>query len=254
MTILRKSTHMKTYIGPIARSKTRIKCQQMAKRYSNIFIAVSLFLPILLYGGFEFGFFSSGSKVDDNLIDPVAKVIIGTKSGTAFLISDNHLITANHVVEYADSGDVVQLVFEKKKIGRDQEAIVIYKNKDMDIAILQMADAKIGNFSNHLELASADDNVEINDEAFIIGYPGGQFNSLSFEIISDEFDGDDKFLQLYGGSWYGFSGAPVIHKKTKKVIGVALKKDLQNEGRLIAVKMDVLFSNQKIMKIIDIDE
>jgi len=246
---------MKTFIGPIEWLRFKEKIDAEQRKLTNIFYGVVFVLPLMVFILCRFGFLEVTVKVSETQIGAVGIVTSGSGGnsiGTAFLITESQLLTAAHVVKYAEVGDRVTINFEKNP--KTYEAVVKFKtnpdSKVKDYAVLELVDAK---FKNFYSIAKSEDLAKINDKVFVIGYPGGTFCSSSGEITNTSWHENEEFLQLWAAVWPGNSGGPVIHKESGKVIGILTSGDNVNKGMTMAVKMDLLFADMELNKVVDLE-
>ena len=252
---------MKAFIGRIERKIFYSKIEQRVRSLKTMFILVSL-LPIVIFTGYKFDVFkSSGVKLSstDFGYKGVAKILSGDDQCSAFLISENELMTACHCVKYINVGGHLSLTFYDSDVQYD--AILKYKPEDYDTsnstsenmytdyAILEIVDAS---FDNFYSLQLTENNTEINDDVIVVGFPGGAFSASSGEVTNVQYRENTSALQLWAGAWAGGSGGPVFDKKTENVIGVFCAGDIQNAGMLIAVKMDMVAADQKLGKVVEL--
>lgn len=244
---------MKAFIGPIERLKLKVKIDEQQRLFTNIFYLVTIVMPILLFLLFRFDVIKGDTIVKPSQESAVGVVNNGTGSfGTGFLINKNQLITAAHVVKYLEIGDGLQVKFEKNPKWYD--AILKYKpesaSEDKDYAVLELRDAT---FTNYYELSLSENLAKLNDKVLVIGYPGGTFSSSPGEITNTSWRENTNYLQLWAGAWPGNSGGPVIHRETGKVIGILSAGDIVNEGMIIAVKTDLLYSDMELNKVVNLN-
>lgn len=149
----------------------------------------------------------------------------GKGAGSAFLISREGLIlTANHCI---NSGG--EYTYRHNKNGGHYPAKLLWSSQKTDMAILQLETEKKD--FEYFSMIGPDDNVSVNEEIILIGYPGGralgndpfcpedkiQGTKLDFEI-SEQIRFDAIFT--YANATHGYSGGPVIRKKDGRVVGV----------------------------------
>jgi len=243
---------MKTFIGPIEWLRFKEKIDAEQRKLANIFYGVVFVIPLFVLVLCRFGVLEGTSKVSETQLGMVGVVNSGGSLGTTFLISETQLLTAAHVVEYADVGDRVTIKFEKNP--KTYDAVVAFKPREnsevKDYAVLELVDAK---FKNYFALAKSEDLVKTNDAVGVIGYPDGTFNDAIGQITNTSWRGQEERLQLWAPAWPGNSGGPVIHKESGKVIGILVAGDVVNDGMIIAVKTDLLYADMELNKVVNLE-
>jgi S1-C subfamily serine protease len=230
--------------GPIKRSEFKKDIVNRLNKYKSLFLFLFFGLPILVYMPFKFKWFSSSlSKGGD--IAAVALVNTGDGTGTAFLISPTHAITARHVVEGLKTGDPVTLVFEKSepKIEVEARLLFVSENENHDYAELELVKA----LNDHPTLTlGSTSNASIDDEVIIIGYPTGIFSSAKAQITNNELTEMPDYFMMFGGAWPGNSGGPIIHKNTGEVIGILIA-GLEGEfkGMIFGHDIDAIMNDKR---------
>lgn len=231
--------------GPIKRQVFKKEIMNKLNKYRSFVLLIFFGLPILVYLPFNFKWFST-SLSKGGEIAAVALVNTGDGTGSAFLISPSHLITARHVVSQLKENDIVQLIFDKSdpKIQVDAKVLFMSNKEDQDYAELEL----LKPLNDHPTLSIGNiDNVSINDETTIIGYPNGMFSSARAQITNNEItDYPENFL-MAGGAWPGNSGGPIIHKETGEVVGILIAgfegvyKGMTVGQKINSIKNDIRF-------------
>lgn len=242
---------MKTFIGPIERLRLKEKIDAEQRTLANIFYGVVIVLPLLVYMIFRLNVVPATTKLQEEQGNAVALLTAGGSTGTAFLFSENKLITAAHVVEYAEIGDEVNLKFYNDL--HEYKGRLLYKpeseDTEKDYAIIEIEDKK---FKNFFRLAKASEIAKLNDQVLVVGFPGGvTYSSASGEITNMNALDKPGILQLQAGAWPGNSGGPVIHKDSGKVIGILISGG-ENEfkGIIFSLKTEVLMQDPKLNGIV----
>lgn len=164
-------------------------------------------------------------------------------AGTGFLVSEDGLIvTADHLIT-DDLGNVRAFIsairptppplepFELEVIARLGDG-----TKGRDIAILKAKLPK--DLSSHFTVATeASRELRVGDPVLMIGFPQ-VFDRLIYKplvrygIVSSTqypIEGDDQTFILDMTSVKGFSGAPVLNRRTNKVVGVLTSHPIVND-------------------------
>lgn len=208
----------------------------------NGLLLSTILLPFIVWGLFHFHVIIPKEK---DYILPVAKVITPYGTGSAFLVGETRLLTANHVVDKMNIGDELQLVFEKAHPEINTTAKILFKsepnttNFEIDFAVLELTNpGVIPNRFPRLPLGNSDE-VAISDEIIIVGYPAGLFSVTEGRISNNKVEKMDLF-QLDAGAWQGNSGGPIINKKTKEAIGILVAG---MEGQFKGINMGCKIKN-----------
>jgi S1-C subfamily serine protease len=235
--------------GPIKKKQLEEKVIKKLNSLKSLFVIFFIGLSLLAFLPFKLNLFRSGPILNENIMAAIARVNTGSGSGSAFLISSNKLITARHVVEDFNEGELVTLDFEKALTKlTDVEAKIIYlpENENKDFAILELTHP-INNIP-YLQLVSSD-AISINDKINIVGYPATLFSSTIGTISNNLIQENTDLLQLNAGAWPGSSGGPVLIDATDQVVGIlVLGLEGQYKGMVFALKSDVILKDPEIIK------
>ena len=205
------------------------------------------FFPFLIYALFAFGLINAKARFDPNLEMPVALVDVGDATGTAFLVGETRLLTANHVVEGLEIGDEVSLQFQHSSPQISTTAKLIWKAGKpddetkalpQDVAVLEL-NQPTDLPEDFPRLALGESATAFNrDKVILIGYPAG-LPTITSGTISQEAFQEQPIFQLDVGAWQGNSGGPLISEETEEVIGI-LVAGLTDEyqGINLALKID----------------
>jgi S1-C subfamily serine protease len=238
---------MITAEGPLQRKKQIFEIRKRIDKLRIYYLILFLILPFMVFMPLKYRWINIGTTKSAEL-GTVALVQFGDGTGSAFLISPTKLITAKHVVEGAELNEIVRLTFEKSSPKIEVDAKVSFvssNNPNEDYAILEL----IKPLNDHpiLELGDMND-VEINDEVTIIGYPGGIFTSAKAQIVNNDISEMDGLFILNGGAWPGNSGGPIIHKKTGAVVGILIAGfEGRYKGMVIGQKINVIKKDKRLV-------
>jgi len=236
---------MKIFIGPQQRQSQRNQIEGDLKRVLGIILIVVAFMPIVVFGIMKWTGYAS-VLIENGDFTSVAHLQSAGGDCSAFLVSDKHLITAAHCLEYMEEGDRVNLTF--KDDTKQYVASVLYipsayeangtdDKLKKDYAILELDSAT---FTNYYQL-QLNTSTKLTDPIIVAGYPGGvTFSAAAGTVTGLSWRTYDETLQIMAGAWPGNSGGPVIDKETNRVIGILNAGDVEMEGMLISLKIDVL--------------
>jgi S1-C subfamily serine protease len=142
----------------------------------------------------------SGAFLEDGLVLTNAHV-----AGTSFADGDEH--TACKTVEVSVVSDI------SEKPTRFVEAEVVADDPGLDLAVLRVRKGKLVG-SNGLKLAP--DNLDLNEEVRVFGFPGtgGDTLTLSTGVIAGfQEDSDGKFYKVTAKISPGSSGGPMVDER-----------------------------------------
>ncbi len=239
---------MKLNYGPIKSAREKIAIRSRISSMQALFALVFIALPILIYLPFQFGWIRGGPPVPSKLSSGVAKTTIGAISGSAFLVTDQYLVTAAHVVDAVGKGGSVQIDFEKANEGHlGLNATVVFCPIDSsgmrDYAVLKL-DKPISDITP-LVIGSAR-NCSIGENIRLVGYPGGVFSATSGSISNNNVGGN--MMQLDVGAWPGSSGGPVISDATDEVVGIlVVGYNGSFQGIVQAIHIDALLNDLEFL-------
>lgn len=215
--------------------------------------------------------------------EPQEAIVLITTSrgfGTGFLIDPTHIMTARHVVEKIPYEEEVSISFQRAAIPFETQAMIAYyREADQSDLKLSGAIKNAGNdflnqivavFATELEsdyaiLELENEVTEITPLEFakssefpegpvqILGYGIGDWSSVSAQITSNKFHGNEKLYKIdASGANHGHSGSPILmvneQGKPIAVVGiyVAGYEELYEEltgmrvegGEQVGVKID----------------
>ncbi|OEF87619.1 Hachiman antiphage defense system protein HamA, partial [Vibrio splendidus] len=189
-------------------------------------------------------------KLDSIYIVETSLSELKTRRGTCFSISDNLLLTANHVVE---GGKSIKVYLSSDDFANEKsiDADCIYQNSNIDVAILKVND---GNVSSLIELYRT--NVNLDSKVKSCGYPiekehyhapinvevTNTFAHMTSKEWSFEVSQSNTVSQ-----YKGMSGSPVLFEG--KCIGILLVQ--QGENTLYSVSTDDFLKDQAIYEIVE---
>jgi len=197
-----------------------------AKLYSYIYVAICFFAFLLPILPFSSGWLKTANSSPE---EAVALVKTDSGSGTAFLISEDYMMTARHVVEEAGVGSKVSVDFQQAQYSFETTAEVvsfipsgkdIIKNLSSDVALLRL-NTPVKNISP-LELGNSDEFEKGN--IIVLGYGLGDWSEPDGKITSNETQGIKDCYKVDVNANIGHSGSPVLIRDEKdnptKVIGI----------------------------------
>jgi hypothetical protein len=146
----------------------------------------------------------------------------GTGIGTAFLVSENQVITAAHVVDGAASVAIL-------KDAQTHQASVVGIDEAADIAVLQ----PLNDVSGH-QFGLAERAVVAGEPLAVIGHPLGDPLTMTTGTVSRADEALWPNVQLNVNVSPGNSGGPVL-RDDGDVVGMLIAKDIEAEGLSYAV-------------------
>lgn len=228
--------------------QNRISIKKRIGVVTTVFL-ISVFLPFLLYALFHFNIVPSKPAFSADIQEPVAKVVTGSRVGTAFLISPTTLLTARHVVENMKVGEEVDLFFENSKNKLQVKAKIKYiasspittsaKQVPLEYFLTDVAVLEVSEINDIEPLVLGESDIVQNlDEVILIGYPNGDYSITKGNINSDKYQGLNLF-KLDATSNQGNSGGPCILKDDNTVIGILVgSSTIAQQGENVAIKIN----------------
>ncbi len=151
----------------------------------------------------------------------VVRIKMRRGSATGFMITDEVLITNNHVFENKEEADSAQIQFNYRlDIGSDPTQPDVWEcdgkslfhtNPDLDYSIVRIKEKngkKAGNVWGNFNFTKRTD-IGINQRVNIIQHPRGRFKEIAFRDNQVKFIGNE-FIQYLTDTDYGSSGSPVL--------------------------------------------
>ena len=228
---------MISFIGESKREKSNYIIRKKLNKQKTIYTLLILALP-LIFLSLQRGWIPSPEMAEVISGDRMAtcKLTIDGQpgNGSAFLVSKNGLlVTARHCV--ADNPDVEYTInFDKVKSSayHNLKASVVFLPEDEndDYAVLKLK-TPISNIEPLRIAEEVEDPALYNPEVTIIGYPA-IVKSQSIDIKNAVFNyslDEDSTLFMIDEIYPGYSGGPVIDKKTGEVIGICSWKVKAND-------------------------
>jgi len=161
-------------------------------------------------------------------------------TGTGFALTNNYIVTNNHVVDGAKSINVQGI---NGDFNHKYSAEVISTDKVNDLAIIKVKGINIQ--SNSIPYAVKTGTSEVGEEVFVLGYPltstMGEEIKLTTGVISSKtgFQGDVSIYQISAPIQPGNSGGPLFDSKGN-VIGIVSAKHKGAENVGYAIKTSYL--------------
>lgn len=170
--------------------------------------------------------------------EEVEEVKPALPNGTSFMISSNgFLITNYHVVRNVDS----ILVVNKQDSLIKYKAGIIYSDKNLDLAILQINDKSFGS-SGKIPYVFNENTASLGEYVYTLGYSKEDivFGEGSVSSLTG-FDEDTIAYEISIPVNPGNSGGPLIDSNGN-VIGMISGKHSEKSGATFAIKSDFLLS------------
>ncbi|MFP4376679.1 MAG: S1C family serine protease [Spirochaetales bacterium] len=115
--------------------------------------------------------------------DGVVRFTPDTFAGTGFLVSDQHMLTAYHVVEQVQWPDTIRYEIEVLVDGTWVEADLLSWDSILDLAILELAEPQSPRFSG-IERLSARGELEFGEAVITLGHHSGLTETLTRGVVS----------------------------------------------------------------------
>lgn len=236
---------------------------QRTKLYSEIRKAIlptriCLIGILLLLVVIPFAFHKKIFKDSAGTYSAVAYVQASAGTGSAIHIGNNLLLSAAHVYDGMQIGDICTIEFQDPnnatgtKVAAEAELVALgnySKNQspEEDFALLkvQLIDA-----SKYAQIYSINNNlssIKVGDDITVEGYGGGVYMQTSGKICNIT-GGTTELKNLYvadAKAWQGNSGGALLDKN-KQVIGIVIAGGIlqgYNDGQTLALKVDKVISN-----------
>jgi len=173
--------------------------------------------------------------------------------GTAFLTDKENgiLFTAAHNVIRMKS---FKISIPKHEITYPCECVFI--NEYLDFAVLKLKPDLISHLHD-FSIVSSDEHIKTQDEILVIGFPLGKGvaptpGSYNGEItnLNNSIPAGSKAFQINADVTHGLSGAPVVHIKSGKVLGILhggiVTKDTHAASFNLAVDIRQIYSLENL--------
>lgn len=166
-----------------------------------------------------------------------------TERGTCFSISNNLLVTANHVIFNSKE---IKVFLSSDHFNNNEYVLgkILYSNEPLDIAIIETIDYQVNNF---IELYST--SINIDNQVLSCGYPvekNHHFSPIKVNITNtfEHMGYRDYSFEISQShtitNYMGMSGGPILHNGL--CIGVLVVQQGTNTLYAISVK-DILLNN-----------
>lgn len=157
--------------------------------------------------------------------------------GTGFLIDGKgYLVTNAHVVNKADKVTV------QNQSGVELNAVTLFSDEDLDIAILKISDSLFQPLSRLPYFINKKAEVDLAEPIFTLGYPRDEIvYGEGYLSAKTGFNGDTLACQISITANPGNSGGPVINKDGE-VIGILSTRQTSADGVVFAIKSKHIFA------------
>ncbi len=178
------------------------------------------------------------NRLKNNSTMPNAPVRIEPKvdfRGTGFLIDGKgYLVTNAHVIS------IMKNVYVANNKGEYFTATPVFKDKDVDLAILKITDTAYKTITN-LPYSIKKGNSDLGEQFFTLGFPRNEIvYGEGYVSAKSGNDGDSLAYQLTVSANPGNSGGPVINRNGE-IIGIITAKDSKADGVVYATKSRNIF-------------
>lgn len=161
-------------------------------------------------------------------------------TGTGFALTNNYIVTNNHVVEGAKS---IYIQGVNGNFDNKHSATVVATDKYNDLALLKVNDCTISSASIPYSIKTS--TTDVGEEIFVLGYPltstMGDEIKLTTGVVSSKtgFQGNVSMYQISAPIQPGNSGGPLFDSKGN-VIGIVSAKHQGAENVGYAIKASYL--------------
>lgn len=161
-------------------------------------------------------------------------------TGTGFALTNNYIVTNNHVV---DGAKTISIQGINGDFNHKYNAEVVATDKINDLAIIKVNGISISSAS--IPYAVKTGTSEVGEEVFVLGYPltstMGEEIKLTTGVISSKtgFQGDVSIYQISAPIQPGNSGGPIFDSKGN-VVGIVSAKHKGAENVGYAIKTSYL--------------
>lgn len=156
--------------------------------------------------------------------------------GSGFLIDGKgYLVTNAHVISKMKN------IFVENTKGQYYNAITVYTDNTVDLAILKITDTAYKTVAN-LPYSIKKANSDLGEQFFTLGFPRKEIvYGEGYVSAKSGSDGDTTAYQLTVSANPGNSGGPVINRNGE-IIGVITAKDSKADGVVYAAKSKNIFN------------
>lgn len=179
-------------------------------------------------------------KVQGHLLNEVktklpenAQLVSG---GSGFLIDTKGFVITNAHVLKGNSAIVIN------SDGEELKAAIIYADKDLDLALLQINDEEFKQ-PKQLPFTIRKKMTDLGEEIFTLGYPRTDNDIVygkGYLSAQSGFEGDSNAYQIQISANPGYSGAPVFNDNAE-LIGIISTRQKQAEGVAFAIKSKKIY-------------
>lgn len=151
--------------------------------------------------------------------------------GTCFPISEKYMLTSFHLIKDADRIEVEEVYDSSKTF----QAKVAFRNRKLDLALLEIADTNF-RMTNTPPYVFSKDVADLGEYVYTLGYPKKDIVFGEGSISSKTgYYSDTIAYQISIPLNPGNSGGPLVNRKGE-VIGVISAKNARKDGTSYAIK------------------
>lgn len=235
------------FVGSTQRTKLYSEIRKAILPTRICIIAVLLLLVVI-----PFAFHKKIFNDSTGTYSAVAFVQTNSGTGSAIHIGNNLLLSAAHVYEGMQIGDMCTIEFQNpndansRNVSVQAELVALgnyhQNSPEEDFALLKIHYIDASKYAQQYSMNANLSSLKVGDDVTIEGYGGGAYMQTSGKICNMT-GGATQLNDLYvadAKAWQGNSGGALLDKN-KQIIGIVIAGGILqgiNDGQTFAVKID----------------